>query len=358
MRRPLTPFWLATPSRFAGLSQGAARVTLALLALLMLATLSALALPASQTDTGFYAGIIDSVRHGGNYYAVTADALRADGYPLRPVLAFGLPTLAVVEAHLPRLVVTVLLYALVAAVAAAWHARLKAALANERARWVATILLSLALLSMLRPALLVVPDLWAGLFVALSLAVRRPGRWVDAVGFALAAALIREMAVVYLLVMLAFAVADGARREAIGWGVAIGVVLAVFAAHVHAVGEVVKPLDAGADPLAMPGLGLAVEALAGATTLAVLPLWIAGPLIGLALFGWAVWADATAHRLIALLVAMGGVIALFGGGDTPHWALLVAPVVLPGLVFALDGLRDLLGAALDSRRITVTRILR
>ncbi|TXC70062.1 hypothetical protein FSB78_03170 [Sphingomonas ginsenosidivorax] len=358
MRRPLTPLWLATPSRFAGRSQTAARGALVVLVAALLATLAALAVPASQIDTAFYAGIVDSVRHGGNYYAVTADALRAGDYPLRPVLAFGLPTLAMVEAYLPSFAVTILLYALAVAVATAWHARLKAAVRTVRAQWLATLLLLFALLPMLKPALIVVPEVWAGLFVALSLAVRRPGRWFDAVGFALAAALIRETAVVYMLMMLAFAWSEGARRETIGWMVAIALVLAVFAAHVHAVAEVVKPLDATADPLALLGVGLAVEAAASGTMLAFLPLWIAALLVGLALFGWAAWDDATGLRVLALAIAVGALLALFGRADTPHWALLVAPLVLPGLVFAIDGLRDLWGAALDSRRITVRRILR
>jgi hypothetical protein len=358
MRRPLTPFWLVTPSRFAGLSQTAARIGLALLVVLVVATLGASALPASQADTGFYAAIVDGVRHGGNYYAVAADALRGGGYPLKPVLAFGLPTLAVVEAYLPPFVVTLLLYALVVAVATAWHARLKATLASVRAQWLATLLLFLALLPMLRSSLLVVPETWSGLFVALSLAVRRPGRWLDAVALALAAALIRETAIVYLLIMLAFAWGEGARKEAFGWTVAILVILVAFAAHIHAVGEVVRPLDASADILALAGLGLFVEAAAGCTMLAFLPLWLAAPLVAVALFGWAAWKDPVGLRVLVFVVVSAVLIGLFGRSNTPHWALLVAPLMLPGLIFAVDGVRDLVGTALDRRRITVTRIIR
>lgn len=358
MRRPLTSLWLAMPSRAAGLSQTAARIGVALLGALILATLSALALPESQADTGYYAAIVDGVRHGGNYYALTADALRSGGYPLKPVLAFALPTLAVVEAYLPPFVVTALLYALVVAVATAWHGRLKGALLTRRAQGLATLLFLLALLPMLRPSLLVVPETWAGLFVALSLAVRRPGRWLDAVALGLAAALIRETAILYLLIMLAFAWAEGARKEAFGWTVAIIVVLAAFAAHIHAVGEVVKPLDTAAETLVPPGFGRFVEAAVGCTMLTVLPLWIAGPLIGVALFGWAAWKDPTGLRVVVVLVTAAILIGVFGRSDTPQWALSVAPLLVPGLIFAADGIRDLLGIALDRRRITVTRIIR
>jgi hypothetical protein len=359
MRRALTPLWLAMPSRVAGLSQGAARIGLAVIALiLLLATLSALSQTPSQADTGFYAGIVDSLRHGGNYYAITAETLRGADYPLRPMLAFAMPTLAVVEGALPPILVRILLYALILAVAAAWHARVKAALTTQAARWVASALLVLALLPMARSSLIAVPETWAGLFVALSLAVRRPGAWLDAVAFGLAAALIRETAILYLVLMALFALGEGARREALGWGMAILLFLIAVGAHAHAIAEVVRPLDTAADPITGAGIGLAVETAAGATMLTLVPLWLAAPLVGLALFGWAMWRDASGLRVVALLLLMAVVISVFGREDTPHWALLIAPLMLPGLVFAIDGLRDLLGAALDGRRITVTRIVR
>ena len=358
MRRPLTPLWLAERSRVAGLSQRAARIGLALLGLFLLATLSVLTMPPSLADTGFYASVVDGVRHGGNYYAVTADALRGGDYPLRPVFTFELPTLAVVTGHLPPFVVRLLLYALVVAAATAWHARLKAALATTGARWFAAAMLFFALVPMLRPSLIVVPEAWAALFVALSLAVRKPGQWLDAVALGLAAALICQTAIVYLVIMAVFALVERTRRESLGWVVAIGVFLVAFAAHVHAVGEVVRPLDPAGDPFGLLGFGLFVDGMVGATILAFLPLWLAGPLVGIALFGWAVWRNATGLRAIALAVAAAIGIALFGRDNTAHWALLLAPLLLPGLAFAADGVRDLLGAALDGRRITVTRIVR
>ena len=357
MRRALTPFWLTTTSRLAGLSQRTARIGLAVFALL-LASLSAVTLLPGQADTGFNAGVVDGVRHGGNYYAVAADALRGGGYPLKPVFAFALPTLTVVQAHLPPALVTALLYALAGAVAMAWHARLVPALATVAARTTATALLLLALLPMLRTGLLVVPDVWAGLFVALSLALRRPGQWLDAVALALAAALIRETAILYLLIMAVFAWAEGARREPLGWALAILIFLLAYVAHAHAVSEVVRPLDAAADPFALAGLGLFVGAAAGSTVLALLPLWIAAPVVAVALFGWAAWNDPAGLRALAVFAGLAILIDVFGRNDTPHWALLSAPLLLPGLVFAVEGVRDLIAAARDGRRITVTRIIR
>ena len=90
----------------------------------------------------------------------------------------------------------------------------------------------------------------------------------------------------------------------------------------------------------------------------MLPLALAAPLVGAALVGWAAWRDPLATRVLATLVAYGAVLAVAGRVDTFYWGLLTAPVLLVGLVFAPDALRDLWAAALDTRRITVTRMVR
>ncbi len=359
MRRPLTPLWLAAPSRLATVSQPAARGILAVLALILLATFAALSVPALQTDYGLYAAIVEGVRHGGNYYAVAADALRASGYPLAPFVAFRLPTLAVIEAALPSIAVMAIFYLLAAAVAVALYDRVRPALRTRAARTVAAVLLVASLAPILTPSIATLPESWAGLLVAMSLAVRKPGRYVEAIALGLAAVTIRETAALYLVVMAVFAGVERQRREALGWVSALGVLGVLMLAHAHAVAEVVKPLDgAASDWAGLLGFGAFVSAGASVTGLAWLPLWIGAPVVGLALFGWATWRDPVAARVLATIVLTASMIAVFGQPDTPHWALLVSPFLLLGLAFAPDGLRDLGGAALDTRRITVTRVIR
>jgi hypothetical protein len=90
--------------------------------------------------------------------------------------------------------------------------------------------------------------------------------------------------------------------------------------------------------------------------LSLLPLALAAPLVGLALFGWTVWTSPIALRVTATLLAYAVLLATAGRLDTFYWGLLIAPVLLAGLVFAPDGLRDLVAAALDRRRIVVRRV--
>ncbi len=214
-------------------------------------------------------------------------------------------------------------------------------------------------MAFVQPDLAAFHEIWAGLLVALSLALRRPDNWVPAVAFAVAAVLIRETAGLYLVLMLVFAWLGGNRREALAWGLAIMVLAVVLALHAHAVAQVVRPLDPTSPGWSGHlGFGFFVRTMTISTALGIAPLWLAAPLVGLALFGWAAWRDELGLRVLTLLSCYAGVLAVFGRTDTFYWGLLVAPASLVGLAFVLDGLRDLIAAALDKRRITVTRMVR
>lgn len=366
MKPPPAPLWLARHSRFAVLPAAQARIVLGMLAALVLGSLTVLGLPAPpsgsatpQSDVALYEGIVSAVAHGEDYYRAAADALRAGSYPLRPFLTFRMPGLATVQAALPPLATLVLLGLFAAATAYAWYRRLRDAVARVPALLAALFLLTAGMLAFVQPGLIAFHEIWAGLFVALSLALRRPGRWVEAAAVALIAMLIRETAALYVLVMAGLAFAEGQRREAAGWGAVLGIFALVLAAHAVAVHGVTGPLDAASPGWAgMHGFGLFVRAMTLATGLTLLPAMAAAPLVALALFGWASWRDPLALRAGATFCAYSLVISLFARLDTFYWGLMIAPAFLIGLVFVPDGLRDLTVRALDRRRVQVQRIER
>ncbi|WP_423602033.1 hypothetical protein [Sphingomonas sp. MS122] len=365
-----SPLWLALPSRFAALPRTRARIVLGVLAVLLLASLTALGVPQPapdaagaggdrQTDVALYEGIVAAVTHGQDYYRAAADALRAGSYPLRPFLTFRLPGLAVVQAALPPGVTLALLYALAAVTGFAWYRRLAEALPGLAPRLFVLFLLAAGMLAFVQPALIAFHEIWAGLLVALSLALRRPGQWVEAASIALIAMLVRETAALYVLVMAGLAFAEGQRREAIAWIVALGVFAGVLAAHAVAVHGVTGVLDAASPGwTGMHGFGLFVRAMSLATGLQLLPAVAAALLVALALFGWASWRDPLALRAVATFAAYAMVISLFARLDTFYWGLLIAPAFLAGLAFVPDGLRDLTSRALDTRRVRVHRVER
>lgn len=372
MRRPPRPLWLSHSTRFAALSPFAARVALALVALLIAATGLALDAPAppratqaaadrseERADVILYETIVDNVRHGGDYYTVAADALRSGNYPMRPFVTFRLPTLAVVQSLVPPWASLALLWTLALGVLAAWYARLKPAFPRAPPRIVGLVLLAGGLVMFVQPELAAFHELWAGLLIALSLGVRRPGRWVESVALGLAATLIRETAALYVAVMLLLALAEGQRREALGWLAALAVLGLAVAAHAYAVAGVVHPLDPVSPGWAgLLGFGFFVQAMTASTALTQLPLVLAAPLVGFSLIGWAAWREPLALRALTILALYAALLGIAGRVDTFYWGFLVAPILLVGLAFAPDALRDLLAAARDKRRITVRRVSR
>lgn len=372
MPRAQAPLWLAGPTRFARVGAMRARWALALLALLLAASLTALVTPGpppvshdpaqradDQADVVLYESIVSGVRAGGNYYAVTAAALRTGNYPLRPFVTFRLPTLAMVQALLPETVTVALLYTLATAVLFAWYFRLRDAFARPPPRIIALVLLAGGMAAFVQADLAGFHEVWAGLLIALSLALRKPDRWIEAAAFGLIAMLVRETAALYVGIMAAIAFAEGRRREAYGWAATVGLFAIVVVLHAHAVSQVVRPLDPSSPGWAgMLGFGFFVKTMTISTALALAPAWIAALLVGLALFGWAAWRHALALRALATLCGYAALLSLFGRADTFYWGLMIAPTILIGLAFVPDAARDLIAAARDTRRITVTRLTR
>ena len=369
--RARTPLWLAQSTRFAGVSRPGARIALAIIALLIAVTLGACYLggrspsvegrSGSETDAMLYQTIVEGIRHGGHYYAVAATALREGGYPLKPFVAFRLPTLAVVEAAIPPIVALALLVAIVVGAAMAWYIRLRPETKDGRgARIAILVLLAAGLAVFLERDMVAFHEIVAGPLIALSLALWRPGRWVEAVAIATIALLIRETVAAYVMVMLLFALSDRNWREAAGWAAGLAAFALVLVLHARAVAEIVGPLDPTSPGWhGLLGYGYFIRAVALGTLLVMAPLWIAAPLIALALVGWAAWRDAVAPRVLAILAAYAVLLGVFARPDNVYWVLLIAPFFLLGLLFVPDALGDLVHRVLDRRRsITVTRMVR
>lgn len=365
--RPLPPLLLSVPCRYAGWRATPARWVLGVLAAAMTAMallsgrhrVEAAPLDGRVSDLGLYQQVAIGIHAGGGYYNVTAQALRSGGYPLRPFLAFRLPTLATLEGWLPEWSISALAALLVIAVAIAWGWRLRGTIDRPVPISLALILLAAGMVTALQPSLLYFHEVWAGLLIALSLGLREPGRWLDSVALGLAAMLVRETAAAYALLMLVMAWRDGERREAAAWLVAVALFAGVLALHAWAVGGVTGPLDARSPGwLGLNGPAFASGAFANATALVMMPPWLSAILLVLALFGWSVWRHPSASRAGLMLLGYAMMVGVFARGDTFYWALIAAPLALLGLVFVPDGIAALIAAALDRRAVTVTKVVR
>jgi hypothetical protein len=364
----------AQPTRFASWPSGYAATVLALVAALILWGMvgpspvigpsgaikaSAAADPAHADRSGddllLYRSIVAGMRAGGDYYAVTAPLLRDHHYPMRPFVTFRLPTLALLLAALPDMAGIGLMAMLSGAVIVAWTIRLAPALRTaEIASWVSLLLLA-GCLTVASPMLVVFHESWATLLVMLALALHRPedapGRWWPSVIAGLAAVMIRELALPFILLMGALALHNRRWSETAGWATVTLLFAVALALHAEQVALVTAPADpASPGWTAMGGWPFLIASIRASTVLNSLPAIATAILVPLSLLGWAAWRSAIGQTSFLFLAGFAGMMMLIGRPDNFYWALMIAPLLLVGLVFTPAALRDLGRALIPTYR--------
>jgi hypothetical protein len=281
------------------------------------------------TDIGLYAHAVEAARHPSTWYAAVAGEQRAEGYPLKPFVALRPPTLAFVLSVLPgeaarRLALDVLALG----VLAAWTMRLKDEL-RPLSLSLAVLALATGLAPVAAPQAYLMHETWAGLLIALSLALWRPGRFGWSLAAAVAAVLIRELAAPYLLAMGAMALAEHRRREALAWSGALAAFGVLLALHARMVAAVTLPTDLASQGwMAMGGWPFVLHALQWNAVLALSPAWLAAVLIPLALTG----AAAGGGRLGLVLLGYGAALTVLGRPENAYWGLILTPLLPLGLI--------------------------
>lgn len=348
---------LGAASRFAGLPVWAARLVLLAFAAAMAASLAASFGPApapafvathsDEGDAALYRRIAERVQDGEGYYAAASAELRARGYPLRPALAFRPPTLTLLLAWLGSDTARLLVIRLLAgAVLLAWWRALEREGHGWRVVAPALVLLWTGLAVAIGQEGVVWHEVWASLLIALSVALREPGRWRRSVCFALLALLVRELALPYLVIAGALAWAEGARREALAWAAAIAAAALLFLLHAHLAGQHLFPGDPSSQGWMRVGGWPFVLATARWNALAnAAPAALIAILVPASLFGLLAWRGPTGARLFLTAGTYVAAFAIFGRPDNHYWGLIDAPLLPLGLAFAGAGLRNLVRAA-------------
>ena len=293
-------------------------------------------------DLVLYRAINARMDTGEGYYHAAAAEQRTQGYPLRPFVTFRLPTLALMQHYFGSAAMTGLIWALIIAVTLAWWGRLKGAFADPGRRVIGVMLIISGLTLAARPELVVVHDNWAGLLVSLSLAIYRPGKALPSIVIALAAVLIREIALPYMLLMAAFAVGHQRWRELLGWAIAVALFTVAMVLHAHAVAGVLLPSDPASQGWAViggwPFFDLAMRLC---TALRALPVSMGAALVPLAILGWAAWASDTGLRGLLLIAGYMLILMVIGRPENFYWGLIIAPAFLLGFAFMPLAVADL-----------------
>lgn len=325
----------------------------ALLVALALITLASAILPAQpappppQTaergtfgDQALYAETIRAVASGQAYYAAVAELHRAHEYPLRPFVTVRPPTLAYLSAGLGPAGTAAVGLALIAANALAWYARLRA-----RSRSLA--LGALALMAAvgaagIGPHVLTAHEWWSGLLLSLALALGTERYFWAGLLCAVMAALIRELAASFLLIVLGACILRREKYRAMAVAGALAALGGLMLLHRAAVEQVVLASD-----MASPGW-LALRGPAGFVSdfcfLLNLPNppWLGLFLAFSPLAGWLFASRTVTFVPFCWFAAFAVLEGYLARPDTYYWVQLVLPAYLLGWWFVAAELPSLI----------------
>lgn len=368
---PAAPSQDPFPNRFADWSPLPARLLLLALALLIAASamvpikaahqaIATRGLVEAITDGGkdgevrprdddlkVYDAVIERLGKGENYYELVVEEHRKANYPVTPGFAVRLPTLAYISVALGDTGLTVAAFALLAAVVWAWWVRLGSEPGLKRYQAMGTALIFLGASLGLNRYYFALHELWAGMLLALAMALHRPGqRWGAALAVTALGLAIREHVLPFVLLMGALALWRRHWREAAAWGGLVTVFVAGLALHHHLVAQLVLPIDQPSPAwLVLRGLSGFLSNVVLSGNLRFLPHWIAGPAVMLMMFGWAAWKHPSGAFATLLFLGYGLAFMIAGRPDNFYWGMVIAPPMYLGLAFVPAGLSGLWRAA-------------
>jgi len=300
-------------------------------------------------DVALYRAEVERIRAGEGYYEAAAAELTERGYPTRSVFNWRTPLPMWLIGRLPA---AVFAKALLGAFALGMMLIAFEALAREEhnalRRPVACALLLIgALMPCVLADLFVMPVLWAGVFIGLSLCCYGIDRPRLGVAFGLAAVFFRELALPYCLLAAAVAVCRRQWIELFGWTVGLAAWFVFFGWHALRVSALIAPeAHAHAESwLQFAGAGFVISTTQTNAYLLVLPHWITALYLAAALFGLAGWNTPLGTRIGLTACLFAVAFAVVGQEFNQYWGCLTAPLMCFGVARFPASLRDAWKAA-------------
>ncbi len=349
----------ALPTGYATLTRREARVVLAATVVAMAigvgVTLSPLASSNYRPDrkgpgdVQLYWAIVDRVHNGEGYHRALAAELTARGYPTRSVFNWRTPLPMWLLGKMPEPAFGKVLLGGLAAALLLLSIKLLVREENKNLR--KPVLCASLMVGAVQPAfigdLIVMPVLWAGIFIALSLCAYglcRPN-WGIALG--LAAMFFRELALPYCMLSAVLAWRRGRRREVAAWMLGLAAWLAFFAWHWWEVSGLIAP---GARAhrygwIQFGGLPFVISTAQMNAYLVLLPQWVTAIYLVAAIVGFAGWQTPLGARVGLSAGLYLVAFAVVGQVFNQYWGLLIGPLLCFGAARFPASLGDLYKAA-------------
>lgn len=344
-------------SSFGRLSPRQARVVLAaivtLALLFVVITLSPLrtgfadAPDRGPGDVELYRAEVDRIAAGEPYYRAAHRELHERGYPTRSVFNWRTPLPMVLIGSLPEPIWGKVLLCGLGAILVLCSLELVAREATTWQGFLCAVLLIGALLPCGLGDCFVMPELWSGVLIALSLALyglKRDG-WAVACG--LAALFVRELAAPYCVFCGLLALKRRRFAEFAAWTLGALVYFAFFVWHASRVWPLISAGDIAHAQgwVRFGGAPFVISISQMNTYLLLSPQWVTALYLVAALVGFASWSSNAGTRVGVTAAMYVAAFAIVGQPFNQYWGSMLAPLLCFGAVMSLSSLRDLWAAA-------------
>jgi len=345
------------PSSFSSLSVVSARATLAIagLAALLLVgiTLSPLGKGYAGTqrqgrgDVALYVAEVEQMQRGAAYYDAASQELRARGYPTRNVFNWRspLPVGLIGALPEPRLGQALLASLGFALMLAAFE--LLAREAGVRTALLGAALLTGPLMFCVLGDIYCMPEIWAGVLVALSICLYGIDHWKLGFAAGLAALFFRELAAPYVALCFVLALRARRWREVGAWLVGGLGYAAFYAWHLLQVLPRIGPEDLAhhAGWLQFGGAAQVIALAQVNAYLLLLPQAAAACFLAAALLGFASWSTPAGTRAGFTAALFIVAFAFVGHEFNQYWGAMFGPLLCLGAALCPRACADLWNAS-------------
>lgn len=314
---------------------------------------------AESGDIALYRAKLQQMHQGAGYYAAAGHEMRSRGYPTRSVFNWRIPlpfwVLGVVPSGTWGRAILGLLAGALMLLAFEAVARDDD---NKIGRAVLTgLLLTGPLMLCLLGDLYVMPSLWGGVLIAVSVCCYAVGRPGVGVATGLLAVFWRELTMPYAAVAMALAWWNGRRKELVAWAVGLTCWMIYFGIHWLIVSDLVSPADRAHREswIQFGGVGFVISTVQISAYLLLLPQWMTALYFVAAMVGFAGWDSDLGRRtgLTAVLFVLA--FCVVGQEINQYWGGLIAPLFCFGAARFPASLRDLVKAARFGQTASLAR---
>ncbi|MEO6012580.1 MAG: hypothetical protein ABIQ30_03210 [Devosia sp.] len=307
--------------------------------------------PDKQGDLETYQQVVDALKDGVPYYEALHTELVSAGYGTHSVFNWRPPFFLTALALSPSTMVSQAV--LVAIAAAALTLALGLQWSGPAMRVGLALLLVLSLVSVIVPGAQNMCELYAGALILLSVAAYGRGWHWMGFGAATLALLFRELSIAYVVLCVWFALRERRWTEVGAWGVVLLAFTGYFAWHAQLAMSMVGPLDKAYPEGWVQFGGLSFDLITANFNGAFLlmPFWVTGLLLPLAVLGLLAWPAKAGQLVLATVLTYLAMFAIVGKPMNIYWGAIYTPLLALGVVWAAPALRDLVLVALPGKRV-------